>query len=75
MKLIGTEGVRLLWDQRDRRDPAGAIATRRLTARPKESEQPGVPINLTHSKIATTVMGPILRCNRKILIKLYSNNN
>jgi hypothetical protein len=36
---------RLLREQRDRRDPAGALAPRRLTARPAESEAPGAEIN------------------------------
>jgi hypothetical protein len=45
--LIGTGGARLLREQRGiRRDPAGASAPRRLTARPAVSgEHPGVPIN------------------------------
>jgi hypothetical protein len=40
-KLIGAEG---------------AIATRRLTARPKESEYPGAEINLSHCQITTKFM-------------------
>ncbi|KZR57206.1 hypothetical protein A3781_03290 [Bacillus badius] len=43
--LIGMKARRLLRDQWDRRDPAGALALRRLTARPAESEAPGMEIN------------------------------
>ncbi|PKG22518.1 hypothetical protein CWS01_16480 [Niallia nealsonii] len=38
--------MRLLWEQRDRRDPTVAGATRRLTARPTESEHPEAEISL-----------------------------
>jgi len=39
-KMIETEGARLLWEMRDSWDPTGANATRRLSARPMESEHP-----------------------------------
>ncbi|GLY10623.1 hypothetical protein Bbad01_18390 [Bacillus badius] len=35
---MGRKARRLLRDPRDRRDPAGALALRRLAARPAESE-------------------------------------
>jgi len=44
-KLIGAEGARLLWESRDRWDPAVANAPRRLSARPTESEHPEAEIN------------------------------
>ena len=44
-KLIGVRCARLLRDQRDRRDHSCRKATRRLTARPVESEHPETEVN------------------------------
>jgi len=43
--MIGTEGARLLWEMWDSWDPTDANASRRLSARPMESEHPGEEIN------------------------------
>ena len=48
--LIGAEGAKTPAGVRSRRDPAGALAPRRLPATPAESEAPGAQINKQFNK-------------------------